>query len=131
VTIGALVCLVLGSIAAFFLVTGKDSLLDYTVIFTLPSVGWALGSLAATMKLFPTERFGQFSSGLNVFACGGLILGNYLIGTLMDLTHSNYRMIFIWGAVLYALAIFPMFRVYRDWKRFGGPNNYVPPLPLK
>jgi len=129
VTLGALIGLVLGSVLAFYFVANRASLLVYIIVFTIPSVGWALGSIAATMRLFPAEKFGQFSSGLNVFACGALILGNYLIGTLMDLTHSNYRMIFLWSAALYALAIFPMFWVYRDWKKLGGPHHYVPPLP--
>jgi maltose/moltooligosaccharide transporter len=92
-------------------------------------VGWALGSLAATMKLFPDEKFGQFSSAINVFGCGALILGNYLIGQFMDLVHSNYRMMFLWSTVLFALAIYPGILVYREWKNHGGPLHYVAPLP--
>ena len=83
------------------------------------------------MKLFPEEMFGEFSSGLNVFGCGGLILGNYLMGRFIDLVQSNYRMTFLWSAALFALAIYPVCLVYRDWKKHGGPYNYKPPLPPK
>jgi len=129
VTLGALIGLLAGSLAACFLVHSKTSLVVYTIVFAIPSVGWGLGWLATTMKLFPEEKFGQFSSGLNVFGCGALILGNYLIGKFMDLAHSNYRMAFLWSVLLFALAIYPMALVYKDWKKYGGPHRYTPPVP--
>ncbi len=131
VTLGALIGLTLISLSACFLVTDRGSFLTYTLIFAIPSVGWGLGSLAATMKLFPEEKFGQFSSGLNVFGCGAMILGNYLIGKFMDLIQSNYRLAFLWSACLFALAIYPMLLVYREWKKQGGPHHYKAPLPLE
>ncbi len=35
-------------------------------MFAAPKVEWTLGSLTVTKQLFPKEKFGQFSSGLNV-----------------------------------------------------------------
>lgn len=69
------------------------------------------------------------SRGLNVFGCGALIVGNILIGVLMDLSHSNYRMAFLWTAVISASAIFPMILVIRGWKKHGGHESCVAPLP--
>lgn len=129
VTLASLGMLIAGSILAYFLVTGKQSWLVYSLLFTLPTVGWSLGSLAITMQLFPSQDFGQFSSGLNVFGCGGLIAGNFLIGRLMDMSGSDYRLVFLWSGVLYLVAVGPMLCVYRDWKRHGGPDRYEPPLP--
>ncbi len=125
----ALVGQILGAIGTYYLVNDKTSFLICTLIVAIPGVGWGLGSQAMTMKIFPEEKFGQFSSGLNVFGCGALILGNYLVGQFMDLVHSDYRMIYFWSAALFALSIFPMFLVYRGWKQHGGPHHYVAPLP--
>ncbi len=119
----------LASLLAYFLVHDKTSFIIYTVGFSVPSVGWGLGQMAATMKLLPGEKFGQLSSALNVFGCGALIFGNYFIGWFMDLVKSDYRMTFLWSAAFFALAIVPMLMVYRDWKKYGGPHHYVPPLP--
>ncbi len=47
----------------------------------------------------------------------------------MDMVHSNYRVAFLWTAVISATAIFPMILVIRGWKKHGGYDNYVPPLP--
>ncbi len=117
-----------GSVLAFLLVRGQSTYFVYTLAVSLPGVAWSLGQLAATMKIFPSEKFGQFASALNVFACGALIPANFLIGRFMDLMNSNYRMAFLWSAIFYALAIIPMILVIRGWKKHGGPN-YVAPLP--
>ena len=129
VALAALLGQVLSSVAACLLVHGPHSLLIYSLVSSVPSVAWGLGLLSSTMKLFPEEKFGQFSSGLNVFGCGALILGNFLVGAFMDLVQSDYRMAYLWSAGLFAAAIYPMFLVCRDWRKFGGPHHYVPPVP--
>lgn len=129
VTLASLVLSLAGSLLAFLLVGSQGSWLVYSLAISIPSIGFGLGSLAISMQLFPEKSFGQFSSGINVFGCGGLILGNYLIGEFMDLTDSNYRLVFLWCALFYGAAVVPMVSVWRGWKRHGGPDNYVAPLP--
>ncbi len=120
--------LLLMTILSFFYIKDKSSLILFTVIVSIISVGWGLGSATLTMKLFPSEKFGQFSAGVNVFACGIGIVGNYLIGILMDLVNSNYRMAYLWAAIG-GLSLLPMIFVYRGWRHHGGPHQYIPPLP--
>lgn len=129
VTLVSLPLYALVSVLAMMLVHGKTGMIVYWVAIAIPTVGWTLGSFAATMKLFPAEKFGQFSSGLNVFGCGALVLGNLFIGWVMDAVHSDYRYAFLWSALFMTLAIIPMTLVMRGWRRLGGPDHYVPPLP--
>jgi maltose/moltooligosaccharide transporter len=129
VTLVSIVCMILGQVGAYLWVTDKNSFFIYSMVSATYSTGWGLGSLAMTMKLFPEEKFGQFSSGLGVFSCGAIILGNYLLGQFMDMVHSDYRMIYVWTAASMAMAIVPMLLVYRGWKQHGGPDHYVAPLP--
>lgn len=129
ISLVGLVGMLIGSVLAFFLIHDKTSFFIYTMVFSVPTVAWGLGSLSVTMKLFPSEKFGQFSSAMNVFGFGALIPLNYLIGKIMDMAHSNYRMTFVWSVLFFALAIVSMVAVYRDWKKYGGPHHYVPPLP--
>jgi maltose/moltooligosaccharide transporter len=117
------------SIAAGLLIHSPTAFMVYTILHSLPAIAWGLGLNAASMKLFPAEKFGQFSGGINVFSCGSLIVGNILIGYLMDFTHSNYRVAFFWMALLSAVSIFPLLAVIRSWKALGGHDNYVAPLP--
>ncbi len=129
VALGSICVLCLGAILAPIFVQSQNGFLVYSLSFSLPCVAWQLSQRATSMKLFPAGKFGQFSSGLNVFGCGALIVGNILIGVLMDLSHSNYRMAFLWTAVIAASAIFPMILVIRGWKKHGGHDSYAPPLP--
>ena len=131
VAIIALSVLVLLSLLSALFIHDRETYVIFYLVGIFPTVAWSIGSMAASMKLFPEEMFGEFSAGMNVFACGGLILGNYLMGELIDLAQSNYRITFLWSAILFALALYPLFLVYRDWKKNGGIHNYTPPLPLK
>ena len=129
VTLGAILGLCVGSILAATFVRSQTGFLVYSLSYSLPGLACALGQRATSMKLFPAEKFGQFSSGLNVFGCGALIVGNLLIGVLMDMSHSNYRVAFFWTAALSASAIYPMILVIRGWKQHGGHDSYVAPMP--
>ena len=119
VALGALCGLAAASVAAFFLVTSPERYFAYTLVWAFPSVAWGLGSLASAMRLFPEDKFGQFSSAINVFGCGALIVGNFLIGKFIDLVKGDYRMTFLWSATLFALAVPPMIRVCRAGRRNG------------
>jgi len=115
-------------ILAFFLLNSKEALLVYTLVYAPVGVAAALGGATFTMKLFPLEKFGQLSSGMNLFGTGIGIVGNFAIGIFMDLMHSDFRMALAWQA-LGGLGLIPLLMVYRDWKKHGGPNNYIAPLP--
>lgn len=131
VAIGAICAILTGALLAFLFIGNATGFLIYSLTFSLPTMAWALAQRATSMKLFPLEYFGQFSSGLNVFGCGALIVGNLLIGVLMDATGSNYRVAFLWTVAISAVALVPMFRVLRGWQQHGGHDNYVPPLPTR
>ena len=116
------------AILSFFFIKDSHSLLLWSLILAPMSVCWGLGGSAINMKLFPPQKFGQYSAGTNIFGCAIRIVANYLIGSFMDLTHSNYRMSYLWYAIT-GLALIPLILVERDWKRHGGPDNYAAPLP--
>jgi MFS family permease len=116
------------AILSFFFIHGKESLLVFTLIGAVASVGWGLGIATLSMRLFPVEKFGQLSAGANVFGCGITIVGNFAVGVYMDWMHSNFRMAYLWSA-LGGLALIPLLAVYRGWKQHGGPDHYVAPMP--
>jgi len=116
------------SVISFFFIHDKKTMIIMAVLSTIISCAWGLGSSAINMAIFPHGKFGQFFAATNIFGCGISILGNSLAGTFMDAVHHNYRMAYLWQAIG-ALALIPLFLVYRDWKRFGGPDHYEPPEP--
>ncbi len=84
----------------------------------------------AGMTLLPPGEYAQFSGGTNVFAYGGLVVGNYLLGAWMDRLGSRYELAFVWRAVMSAAALVPLGLVYRGWRQHGGPDHYAAPLPV-
>jgi maltose/moltooligosaccharide transporter len=128
VTLAGIVAVCTSAILARLFVGNETSYLVYFITFAVPVAIWALGNSAATMKLFPAEQFGQLSSGINIFSTGAMIGGNFLIGLLMDLMHNDYRMAFVWTALLSACAVYPMLQVIRGWHERGGPSHYSPPF---
>jgi maltose/moltooligosaccharide transporter len=131
VSIIALSALTVLSLFSALFIHDRGSYVIFYLAGILPGVAWTISSLAASMKLFPERMFGEFSAGLNVFGCGGLIFGNYLMGEFIDLSQNNYRITFYWSAALYALALYPLVLVFRDWKKYGGNVGYRAPEPLE
>jgi maltose/moltooligosaccharide transporter len=129
VMIAGLVALAITSLASYFLVTNERWFMIYSVFLAIPTVAYWLGLSVITMGIFPPDKFAQMSSGMNVFACGALIVGNLLIGQMFDYIRGAYSMVFIWCAIFYGLALIPTFALYREWRFHGGPSNYVPPQP--
>ena len=39
----------------------------------------------------------------------------------------GYRIMFVWDFVVTIIATLALLVVYREWKRYGGKDNYRPP----
>lgn len=87
------------------------------------------------MRLFPRDRYGQFCSANALWRAFGFILGGLLVGVFLDVMKKFfgemdvYRLLPVWQLVFMIPAVFLTFQLYRSWKRFGGDDAYVPPLP--
>lgn len=46
---------------------------------------------------------------------------------MIDLSDSNYRVVFLWAAISGGVALFPMVLTLREWRVHGGPDHYIPP----
>lgn len=116
-------------LGAVFGVHSSTGWLVYCILEMLPVVTLLLALNACMLELFAREKFAQFCSCLVVLGWGGgSIIGNYLTGRVIDLADSNYRVVFIWASITGALALVPMLFTLREWRKHGGPNNFVPPL---
>ena len=129
ITIITLVVQVVVSVAAFFLVNDKLTMTVYLVMSAVPLVSWKLASFATSVKIFPKARFGQFLSALNVFGTGSMVVGNMLIGALIDFFNDDYRIAFAWAGFFAVAALTCMLLVLRCYKRLGGPGDYTAPEP--
>lgn len=121
--------LLLVGLSAFLFNVDQRTLIFFMAIGTMVSVPATLASQTITMKLYPEGKFAQFYAAQNLLGFGIAIAGNYYIGRYLDLFHSNYRMVYLWSGFWSLLSYLMFLKVYRAWRRLGGPDNYVAPAP--
>jgi Na+/melibiose symporter-like transporter len=87
------------------------------------------------MRIFPRSRYGQFcSANAMVRSLAGIAAGT-VAGLFLDLLTARwgkevaYRCLPIWFMGAFAVMFFFLVLLYRSWKRYGGDDAYVPPLP--
>jgi MFS family permease len=116
----------------------------YTLNLTISLVTLPLGLVSSAaympmyMRVLPKERYGQFSSADALVRALGVILGGLLAGGLIDVLkgvyHGDnfcYRYIPLWSWVFQILATTSLLLFYREWKRYGGSENYSAPMPQR
>lgn len=93
-------------------------------------------TLPMIMRIFPHERFGQFSAANAMCGAAGAIVGGLLAGLFLDLMKRlfsasgdyYYRFVPLWSLVFMLLASASCFLAYREWKRLGGDRSYQSPV---
>lgn len=97
---------------------------------------YAASELPALMKVFPKDRYGQFSSANALVRSGALIVGGVACGAFFDLMgrlHPNpeycYRFLPVWNFVFQGIAFIFTWLLYREWKKLGGKESFTPPTP--
>jgi hypothetical protein len=76
------------------------------------------------MRVLPLDRYGQFCSANALLRSVATIAGGFLGGLFMDLmkhlcngSDYAYRFIPVWSIFWSAIALFFLWRLYRDWKK--------------
>ena len=125
----AQVLYLLTMLAGWFVVTGEGSFGVLLVIHGVISGCFFTLSASLGQKLFPRELFAQFNSAFSMLlAVANVILGPFF-GWLLDRLNRDYRWVFLFGAVVTALSVVALWKVFRGYLACGGDSNYVPPDP--
>ncbi len=93
-----------------------------------------IAALPLAMRLFPQDKFGQFCAAHAMCSALGTMIGSLAAGFLLDLVRPLgngpdycYRFVPVWTVLFTLLSVVALVRVYREWKRLGGDEGYVPP----
>ena len=97
------------------------------VVHTVMSGCFWTVSASLGQALFPRLTFAQFASAANLVTSLFAILFTIALGRLLDLTHHDYRLTFLIAGGFGVVAVGTLLIVYKDFKRFGGPQAYVAP----
>ena len=95
----------------------------------------AMWDPAMLMRVLPRANYGQFCSVNAIWRSIGGMLGGILAGIFLDkmavLVGHNRAYFYspVWMAAFNLPAFLFFIAFYRQWKRHGGDNDYVAPLP--
>jgi len=135
------VCMAPLSIAFAMMRPGMSMETVTWIYLGLSAIGLPLGTLYGAaelptlMTLFPKSRYGQFCSANALVRSLALIVGGVACGVFLDEVKKLnaapeycYRFISVWNATFQACSAFFLFLLYREWKKLGGKDNFMPPL---
>jgi Na+/melibiose symporter-like transporter len=103
---------------------------SYAVYITITFAALTLMQGAYTAlpaRILPREKYGQFCSANSLLWHLGLIVAMPALGALMD--HYGNKVVFAWFLGMSVVGIFAMYALFLDWKKLGGDEGYVPPMP--
>jgi MFS family permease len=98
------------------------------VAHTVLSGAYFTSTAGLGAMLFPRSSFAQFSSAAGIVGSLGTILLGFIVGPLLDLTDGAYRLTFVLGLLLCAMALAMLLVVYQQFMVLGGPKRYVAPV---
>ena len=107
---------------SFFVVHDKQSAVVMACCVNLLLFVFGVALSAATVKMFPREKIGQFCSAQACFtATGVMILNPLVISPFFDWIKYN-RAAYLWSSVFYFLAGLISVKVYFNWKATQEPS---------
>ena len=117
----------IGGVASFFFIKGERSFaICITSLYTAIAV-YQAATGAINARMLPRDRYGQFNSANVIVWQLGWAAMAIACGKFLDLVGDN-RFLFLWFSAFTAFGLVMTLLVYRDWKRLGGDDSYVPPL---
>lgn len=121
------VVMAITAIAAMLVVHDQTTFKVMTIAM-FASVALFLGGTAAIgPRLLPQAYYGQYASaGAMVFRLSVAMVG-WIAGIVFDV--AGVRFVYAWLAIFLCLGTALMIWLYLDWKRLGGDEGYVAPLP--
>jgi MFS family permease len=112
--------------AAFWARTAETFLIAW-VLHGVISGSFFTCSASLGQRLFPHLKFAQFASAAGIIGSLATIIIGPAMGVVLDASGKVYRYTFGLGGVLALLALVAAWVVYKQFVRFGGPDNYVAP----
>ena len=109
----------------FFCCVDYESFYWISLVMNIPYVLQAARVLPLMIKIYPTARFGQFSSACAMVMSIVTIIANYGGGMFIDA--FGYRYIFVWDFLFTLFADLLLVVIYFLWKGYGGDADYVAP----
>ncbi|MEX0777047.1 MAG: MFS transporter [Phycisphaeraceae bacterium] len=120
------VLLSIGKLAGYFFIAGPITYVIFTIAYNAVAFFWGVTVAAFLVTLLPKARYGQFVSCIAFVSALVVMVANPVCGLFFDWV-GDYRYVYLWPAILTLGLALILWRIYLEWRRCGGPDNYVAP----
>ena len=117
--------IVITNVFAFFFCYTYYTALLFSILLCVVYVLQSSSTLPLVIRLFPKDKFGQFSSANALCKSIMLIVCNAVGGWFIDLL--GYQYLFVWDFMFTLVTVLIFHWIYFQWKKLGGDTGYVPP----
>lgn len=111
---------------AFFATTPHNFLIAWVLHGVLSGTYFTCAA-SLGQRLFPRIKYAQFASAYGIVGSLAVMVMAPGMGTVIDVSGNIYRLTFVLGAALAALALLCAWQVYGRFIKLGGPKDYVAP----
>jgi len=115
------------NVAAFFLVRDASTFLTAWVLHGVISGCYFTSAASLGPRLFPHSKFAQYMSAAGICTSIGNMGLAPLVGLIVDSSGTDYRYTFATAGGLAITALLVALVVLVQFRRLGGPRNYVAP----
>jgi len=115
-------------VASYFGIHGQQSFWFFTIASYVGATMFSAANAPLFPQILPKEQFGQFAGATSLVTALSLSFMNILGGWLLDVSHHNYRLIYVWNAGFGVLGLMATIILYMKWRQHGGATHYVAPI---
>lgn len=115
------------SMAGTFWISNEQSFVVIFVAHVIISGIFMTAVSSLGQRLFPKSTFAQFFSAASMVSSVFMFVLTPLVGGILDMSGSVYRLTFVMGGVLAGLAIIAFLAVLRYYNSLGGDRSYSAP----
>lgn len=111
---------------AFFIHGTTSFAIAYVATGTL-SGSWFTATASMALMLMPKLKFAQYYSAMAAIQSVLVIIFNIGMGKVLDLSHHQYRLTYLFGGVFDTMGLIATIMVFRMFLKLGGTKGYVAP----
>lgn len=93
------------------------------------SGAYLTGAASLGNRLFHRDKFGQLFSAFGILNAFAYMTMPPLVGWILDISGHRYQLTFLMSGLLALVGLGFLIRVYRQFLKLGGDQNYQAPLP--
>ena len=115
--------------AGFFIMLNAKAFPYIFIMHVIISGCFFTFTASLNSRILPQGIFAQFISAIGIVSAVFNVIAGPVIGKIIDLTGKDYRYTLLLSALISIISTLLLVKVFRDFLKYGGDDNYKAPMP--